>query len=219
MLLRRVHKGSFAEQTCGCVTLDLDAVAACGKGSAMKIGYARVSTEDQHLDLQRDALHTAGCGRIYEEKVSGASSRRPALRAALRVLRRGDVLVVWKLDRLGRSLQDLLTILNTLERRGIGFCSQSDSIDTTTPAGKFIYQVTGAFAEFEREMISERTKAGMRAARRKGRRLGRPRRMDDEDVAYARFLARSEQLSMAAIASKMEVGKTTVWRAVSPRAG
>lgn len=182
----------------------------------MKIGYARVSTEDQHLDLQRDALHTAGCGRIYEEKISGTNSRRPALRAALRVLRRGDALVVWKLDRLGRSLQDLLTILSTLERRGIGFCSLSDSIDTATPAGKFIYQVTGAFAEFERMMISERTKAGMQAARRKGQRLGRPRRMTDEDVAYARFLARSERLSMAAIASKMKVGKTTVWRAVSP---
>jgi len=181
----------------------------------MKIGYARVSTEDQHLDLQRDALHTAGCSRIYEEKSSGADSHRPALRTSLRVMRRGDVLVVWKLDRLGRSLQDLLNILSTLERRGVGFCSLSDNIDTTTPTGKFIYQVTGAFAELERKMISERTKAGMLAARHRGRTMGRPRRMDDEDVAYARFLSRSERLSMAAIASKMEVGKTTVWRALS----
>jgi len=104
----------------------------------MRIGYARVSTEDQNLDLQRDALVAAGCARLFEEKMSGAGSKRPALRAALRSLRRGDVLVVWKLDRLGRSLQDLIKILSALERRSVGFCSVSDGLDTTTATGRLI---------------------------------------------------------------------------------
>lgn len=181
----------------------------------MKIGYARVSTEDQNLDLQLEALRAAGCARIYEEKLSGATRSRPVLRATLRCLRRDDTLVVWKLDRLGRSLQDLLGILTTLEHRGVGFCSLSDRFDTTTPTGRLLFQVTGAFAEFERVLISERTKAGMQAARRRGRQIGRPRRLSAEQVEQARFLAGSECLSMAAIAQRMNVGKTTVWRAVS----
>lgn len=183
----------------------------------MKVGYARVSTEDQNLDLQREALRAAGCVRIYEEKLSGATRSRPILRAALRSLRRSDTLVVWKLDRLGRSLQDLLGILATLEQRGVGFCSVSDGFDTTTPAGRLLFQVTGAFAEFERVLISERTKAGMQAARHRGRQIGRPRRLSAEQIEQARFLASAERLSMAAIARRMEVGKTTVWRAVSDR--
>lgn len=181
----------------------------------MKIGYARVSTEDQLLDLQIEALRNAGCERIYEETKSAVHANRPTLGTALRSMRAGDVLVVWKLDRLGRSLQDLIRILGKLERRGIGFWSISDRIDTTTPAGKLLFHITGAVAEFERALISERTKAGMLAARHRGSRMGRPRRLDDEDVAYALFLSRSERLSFAAIARKMKVGKATVWRAVS----
>lgn len=181
----------------------------------MKIGYARVSTEDQNLDLQREELRAAGCARIYEEKLSGASRNRPVLRAALRSLRRDDTLVVWKLDRLGRSLQDLLGILTTLEQRGVGFCSLSDNFDTNTPTGRLLFQVTGAFAEFERVLISERTKAGMQAARSRGRQIGRPRRLSAEQIEYARFLKSSERLSVAAIARRMDVGKTTVWRAMA----
>lgn len=181
----------------------------------MKIGYARVSTEDQHLDLQCDALRKAGCDRIVEEKKSGANTRRPALTALLRALRPGDTLVVWKLDRLGRSLQDLIKILGVLERRGIGFCSVSDQIDTTTPAGKLVFHITGAVAEFERTLMSERTKAGMQAARLKGRKPGRPRQLSTEQVDYARALSQQQHSSLADIAQKMKVGKTTVWRALS----
>lgn len=181
----------------------------------MKIGYARVSTEDQNLALQREALLAAGCARIYEEKRSGATRRRPVLRATIKSLRRDDTLVVWKLDRLGRSLQDLLSILTSLEERGVGFCSLSDGFDTNTPTGRLLFQVTGAFAEFERILISERTKAGMQAAKNRGGSIGRPRRLNPEQIAHARFLASAEHLSMAAIARSMDVGKTTVWRAVS----
>lgn len=181
----------------------------------MKIGYARVSTEDQCLDLQRDALKKAGCQKIFTEKRSGADCNRPALRAATRALKSGDSLVVWKLDRLGRSLQDLMSILGDLEARGIGFCSLSDCIDTTTPAGKLLFHITGAVAEFERALISERTKAGMAAASRKGRKPGRPRRLDDLQIHRVQTMAICDELPPAVIAKRMQVSKTTVWRAVS----
>lgn len=181
----------------------------------MKIGYARVSTEDQKLDLQRDALRRAGCARFFEEKRSGATDRRPALDKALRALKAGDVLVVWKLDRLGRSLQDLIAILARLDARGIGFCSLSDGIDTTTPAGKLLFHITGAVAEFERSLISERTKAGMQSARRQGRKPGRPRRLDAVETHRVVHMAIVEDLPLDLIAQKMEVSKTTVWRVVA----
>ena len=180
----------------------------------MKIGYARVSTEDQSLDLQSDALRKAGCERIFQEKKSGADSRRPALHAALKALRRGDVLVVWKLDRLGRSLQDLIKILGTLERRGIGFWSISDQIDTTTAAGKLVFHITGAVAEFERSLISERTKAGMQAARRKGKKPGRPPALDSCQELRAQRMVICDDIPMEIVAARLGVGKTTVWRAV-----
>ena len=190
-------------------------VPACGKGITMKIGYARVSTEDQHLDLQRDALSKAECGRIFEERKSGAQKRRPALSAALRSLRAGDVLVVWKLDRLGRSLQDLIAILGGLERRGIGFRSISDQIDTTTPAGKLVFHITGAVAEFERALISERTKAGMQAAKRKGRKPGRPAALTLSQQLTVQRMAICDEMPLRVIAEEMCVSKSTVWRAVS----
>lgn len=190
-------------------------VPACGKADAMKIGYARVSTEDQHLDLQCDALYKAGCERISTEKKSGANAHRPALTALLRALRSGDMLVVWKLDRLGRSLQDLIKILGMLERRGIGFCSVSDQIDTTTPAGKLVFHITGAVAEFERALMSERTKAGMQAARRKGRMPGRRRALTDVQVFRVRRMAICDEMPLSVIAHEMKVSKTTIWRAVS----
>lgn len=181
----------------------------------MKIGYARVSTEDQHLDLQRDALKQAGCTRIFQEKKSGAGGHRPALISARRALREGDVLVVWKLDRLGRSLQDLMAILEDLEQRGIGFCSLSDHIDTTTPAGKLLFHITGAVAEFERALVSERTKAGMEAARRKGRKPGRPKRLNEGQTYRVQCMAIRDELPLSVIADEMKVSKSTVWRAVA----
>ena len=185
----------------------------------MLVGYARVSTDDQHLDLQRDALTQAGCARFFEEKLSGANGSRPALRAVMRQLRRGDVLVVWKLDRLGRSLQDLIKILNTLERRGIGFLSITNGIDTTTPAGKLVFHISGSFAEYERAMISERTRAGMEAARRRGRPIGRPRRLSRQQVEEARRLAAVDHRSLREIAAQMRVARTTVWRALAGSQG
>lgn len=180
----------------------------------MKIGYARVSTEDQKLTLQTDALRRAGCARIFREKKSGAQTRRPSLHRALKALGKDDVLVVWKLDRLGRSLQDLISILGELERRGVGFCSISDQIDTTTPAGRLLFHITGAVAEFERALISERTKAGMQAARRKGQKPGRRPALTACQEYRAQRMAICEDMPLDAIADKLGVGKTTVWRAV-----
>lgn len=180
----------------------------------MKIGYARVSTEDQLLDLQIEALYRAGCERIFKEKKSGTLRHRPALHAALSALRHGDVLVVWKLDRLGRSLQDLIKTLGKLERRGIGFWSISDQIDTTTPAGKLVFHITGAVAEFERALISERTKAGMQVARRKGKKPGRPPALTPCQEHRAQRMAICDDMPLAVIAAKLGVSKTTVWRAV-----
>jgi len=181
----------------------------------MKIGYARVSTEDQLLDLQIEALRQAGCERIFEEKKPGALTRRPALHAALRTLRDGDVLVVWKLDRLGRSLQDLIKTLGKLERRGIGFWSISDQIDTQTPAGKLVFHITGAVAEFERALISERTKAGMLAAQRRGRKPGRPAALTPSQELTVQRMAICDDMPLEVIAARMQVSKTTVWRAVA----
>ncbi len=143
----------------------------------MLVGYARVSTTDQNLDLQLDALQAAGCAQIFhDEGISGATRRRPGLDRALGTLKQGDVLVVWKLDRLGRSMRHLISITSTLEEQGIGFCSVSDAIDTSTPGGKLYFHLMGAFAEFERNLISERTKAGMAAAKARGVKLGRPKK-------------------------------------------
>lgn len=178
----------------------------------MKIGYARVSTEDQLLDLQLDALRAEGCKRIFKEKMTGASRKRPELQAALKALRRGDVLVVWKLDRLGRSLRDLIDIVWSLKARQVGFQSISDAIDSEQPSGILMFHILGAIAEFDRAMISERTRAGLRAARDRGRRLGRPRAMSDEQVAEAQRLANVEHLSPAKIAAILKVGRTTLWR-------
>jgi DNA invertase Pin-like site-specific DNA recombinase len=178
----------------------------------MKIGYARVSTEDQLLDLQLNALRVEGCKRIFKEKITGASSKRPALQAALKTLRKGDVLVVWKLDRLGRSLRDLIDIVWNLKARQVGFHSLSDSIDSEQPSGILMFHILGAIAEFDRAMISERTRAGLRAARKRGKRLGRPRAMSDEQIAQAQRMAFVERLSMAEIAASLKVGRTTLWR-------
>ena len=130
----------------------------------MKIGYARVSTDDQNLSLQLDALKEAGCGKIYRDKASGAKAQRPGLQEALEYLREGDTLVVWRLDRLGRSLKHLIETVQVLEERGVGFQSLQEAIDTTTSGGKLVFHIFGALAEFERNLIRERTNAGLQAA-------------------------------------------------------
>src|SRR5512146_3189384 len=141
----------------------------------MLVGYARVSTADQTPALQRDALSAAGCGRLFTDTASGAKAERPGLDEALEFLRPGDTLVVWRLDRLGRSLRHLIETVSLLEQRGIGFRSLQESIDTTTSGGKLVFHVFGALAEFERDLIRERTSAGLLAARARGRKGGRPR--------------------------------------------
>ena len=134
----------------------------------MLIGYSRVSTQDQNLDLQNDALKNAGCEKIFEDKISGARIERKGLTEALEFVRSGDVLVVWKLDRLGRGLRDLIDKIQDLEKRGVGFRSLTENIDTTTAGGKLIFHIFGSLAEFERALIKERTKAGLASARARG---------------------------------------------------
>src|SRR5215208_6774592 len=148
----------------------------------MQIGYARVSTDDQNLDLQRDALEKAGCERIFTDRVTGTKAERKGLTEALSHLRSGDTLIVWRLDRLGRSLRHLIDTVTDLQERGIGFKSLQESIDTTTSGGKLVFHIFGALAEFEREIIRERTNAGLTAARARGRSGGRPKALSDKQV-------------------------------------
>jgi DNA invertase Pin-like site-specific DNA recombinase len=179
------------------------------------VGYARVSTDEQNLDFQIDALKAAGCRRVFcDEGVSGAAPSRPALQKALAALRPGDVLVTWKLDRLGRSLAHLIEIIGTLERKDVGFRSLSEAIDTTTAGGMLIFHVMGALAEFERALIAERTKAGMAAARARGRRLGRPQKLSQEQIAEVRCAKATGQQSVGDLARRFAVSKSTIHRAL-----
>ena len=151
----------------------------------MRVGYARVSTKDQNLDLQVDALKNAGCGKVYQEVVSGAKTARPVLENLLANLRQGDVLVVWKLDRLGRSLKHLVALTNVLMERGVGLVSLNDPVDTTTAQGRLIFNIFASLAEFERDLIRERTQAGLVAARSRGRMGGRPSGLSKQAKATA----------------------------------
>jgi DNA invertase Pin-like site-specific DNA recombinase len=181
----------------------------------MEIGYARVSTGEQTLNLQRDALRQAGCGRLFEETASGATADRPVLAEALAYLRPGDVLVVWRLDRLGRSLQHLITVVADLAQRGIGFKSLTEQIDTTTSGGKLVFHVFGALAEFERELIRERTHAGLAAARARGRIGGRPKKLaEPQQRAVARALYASGQSDVATICRTLGISRATLYRAL-----
>ena len=181
----------------------------------MLIGYARVSTGDQKLHLQHDALRTAGCDKIFDEKASGAGDRLPARSELLDYARRGDVAVVWKLDRLGRSLRDLVEIVNALKDRGVGLCSLHESIDTTTPAGKLTFHVFAALSEFERDALRERTRAGLAAARRRGKKLGRPRSLSPEQVEMARTLVANPRLSARQVAEQLGVHRATLYRSLA----
>lgn len=179
----------------------------------MKIGYARVSTEDQNFSLQLDALSGAGAVRVFGDWASGASIKRPGLSQALDALDSGDTLVVWKLDRLGRTLSHLIHIVQQLQKREIGFQSLTDGIDTTTPGGQIVFHTMGALAQFERSLVVERIKAGMKAARARGRHLGRIPSLNSAQVAHARKLIDDGE-SPTAVASSLKVGRSTLYRAL-----
>jgi DNA invertase Pin-like site-specific DNA recombinase len=182
----------------------------------MLIGYARVSTDDQSLDLQLDALERAGCNEVFSDKgFSGVLRSRPALDGALGSLGAGDTLVTWRLDRLGRSLSHLISLVTDLEGRGVAFKSLSDGIDTSTPAGRLQFHMLGALAEFERCLISERTRAGIAAARSRGGMIGRPAKLIPSDVDTA--ISELRQRSLAEVAKRFEVSPVTLRRALRNR--
>jgi DNA invertase Pin-like site-specific DNA recombinase len=180
-------------------------------GKHVLIGYVRVSTNDQNTALQRNALDSAGCELIFEDKMSGKTSERPGLKKVLRTLSEGDTLVVWKLDRLGRSMRHLVVLVEELREKGINFRSLTDSIDTSTPMGRFFFHVMGALAEMERELIIERTRAGLAAARAEGRIGGRRPKLTDEQWAQAGRLIAAGQ-SRQRVAIIYDVGVSTLYR-------
>jgi DNA invertase Pin-like site-specific DNA recombinase len=185
----------------------------------MNIGYARVSTGEQLLDLQLDALTKAGCGKVFTETAGGALVERVSLQEALAYVRPGDTLVVWRLDRLGRSLAHLIETVADLRDRGIGFKSLSEQIDTTTPGGKLVFHVFGALAEFERDLIRERTHAGLAAARARGRVGGRPKALTDpKKVALAQTLYDGKQADVDTICRTLGISRATLYRYVTPPA-
>jgi DNA invertase Pin-like site-specific DNA recombinase len=178
----------------------------------MLIGYARVSTQDQNPSLQTDALRDAGCDKIFTEKASGASRERPQLKAALEYMRPSDTLVVWKLDRLARSLKQLLETVEGLEVQEIGFRSLTEAIDTTTPGGRLVFHIFAALAEFERSIIRERTMAGLAAARARGKLGGRPPSLTADSVAAAKAMLIDPDITMDEVASRLRVSPATLYR-------
>lgn len=175
------------------------------------VGYARVSTHEQSLDLQLDALSELGAVRVFQEKANGAKSDRPQLAAAIEYLREGDVLVVYRLDRLGRSLADLVRIVSTLEARGVGFRSIHESIDTTSSTGRLVFHIFASLAEFERDLIVDRTKAGLAAARERGAKPGRKPSLSPDQVEVVGRLYR-EGMHVTGIAKMFTVSRPTIYR-------
>jgi DNA invertase Pin-like site-specific DNA recombinase len=182
------------------------------EGSLMQIGYARISTHDQNLALQDDALNACGCEKIFSDVASGAATVRAGLADALTHLRAGDVLVVWRLDRLGRSLKDLIETVTTLQSRGVGFRSLTEGIETETSGGRLVFHLFACLAEFERSVIKERTLAGLAAARARGRRGGRPAALDAEEIALARRMHADSANSAADICRALGVSRATLYR-------
>lgn len=176
----------------------------------MIIGYARVSTQDQNPELQVDALEKSGAEQIFQEKFTGTLRERPELSQCLRMLRKGDVLVVWKLDRLARSLKDLVEIVQDLQDRGVGFKSLTESIDTTSSGGRLVFHIFGALAEFERDLIRERTVAGLQAARARGRKGGRKPAMSDADAKKAAAMLLDPKITKTEIAEHFGVARGTL---------
>jgi DNA invertase Pin-like site-specific DNA recombinase len=183
----------------------------------MLVGYGRVSTLEQDLAPQIDELKKAGCGRIFQDKISGVKAERPGLEEALDFLREGDSLVVWRLDRLGRSLKHLLETVALLEERGIGFRSLQEAIDTTTSGGRLIFHIFGALAEFERNLIRERTLAGLRAARARGRQGGRPKVLDARKTELAYRLYDEKKYALKEICQMLGISKPTLYAYLARR--
>lgn len=186
-----------------------------GVGGSMKVGYARVSTREQNLSMQVSALEEAGCDKIYEEVVSGAKADRPILNNLIKQLRPHDVIVVWKLDRLGRSLKNLIDLVQQLMQNNVGLCSLNDPIDTTTSQGRLIFNIFASLAEFERDVIRERTQAGLTAARARGRHGGRPRGLSKQSEATAcaaETLYKEKKLSVSEICKKLSISKSTFYK-------
>ena len=181
----------------------------------MKIGYARVSTREQSLTMQVIALEEAGCEKIYEEVISGAKADRPILESLIKQLRPGDVLVIWKLDRLGRSLKNLVELVQKLIENNIGLCSLNDPVDTTSSQGRLIFNIFASLAEFERDVIRERTQAGLSAARSRGRLGGRPKGLDkaaEATACAAETLYKEKKLSVMDICKKLSISKSTLYK-------
>jgi DNA invertase Pin-like site-specific DNA recombinase len=182
----------------------------------MKIGYARVSTDEQILDLQLDALKAAGCEVIHTDPgITGNAMARPGLAQALAMVGQGDVLVVWRLDRLGRSLAFLIELIDRLGQQGAGFQSLTEAIDTTNAGGRLIFHMMGALAEFERALIAERTREGMKAAKRRGRHVGRPYALTPEQIVFAKRALATGTENISGIASVLNVNRSTLRRALT----
>ena len=177
----------------------------------MLIGYARISTDDQHLDLQRDALAKAGCERLFEDTASGAKAERPGLTSLLSNLRANDTVVIWRLDRLGRSLKDMIHLVEQLDTAGVGLRSVQENIDTTSIGGRLVFHLFSALAEFERNLIRERTRAGLTAARARGRKGGRKKRLDPAKREVALQLYHERQHTVEEICRMMGVGRSTLY--------
>src|ERR687893_2384933 len=178
----------------------------------MNIGYARVSTQDQTLALQKDALEKLGCNKIFTDTAGGTKAERKGLEEALEYVREGDTLVVWRLDRLGRSLKHLIETISQLDNRKIGFKSLTENIDTTTSGGKLIFHIFGALAEFERDIIRERTQAGLLAARARGRKGGRPKALTPKKAKMVHDLYRNKDNSIDVICKTLNISRTTLYR-------
>jgi DNA invertase Pin-like site-specific DNA recombinase len=183
----------------------------------MFVGYVRISTIEQNVDLQDDALKKAGCTKLFHDVASGGKSDRPGLSAALEFIRDGDILVIWRLDRLGRSLSDLLQVVTKLETRNIGLRSLTEAIDTTTSGGRLVFQIFGAIAEFERNLIRERTHAGLSAARARGRLGGRPKTLDTQKVALAKRLYEEKKHTVKEICNLVGVSKPCLYDYLNER--
>jgi len=183
----------------------------------MLIGYARVSTSDQTLNLQNDALEKIGCSKIFTDVISGAKEERKGLQEAIEYVREGDTLVVWRLDRLGRSLKHLIETITKLNNRKIGFKSITENIDTTTSGGKLIFHIFGALAEFERDIIRERTNAGLQAARARGRRGGRPKSLTGKKVAMAQSLYDDKNNTIDEICKTLNISRATLYRYIKTK--
>lgn len=180
----------------------------------MKIGYMRISTQDQRMDLQEDALTHAGCDRIFSDTASGAKEDRAGLTEALSYLRAGDTLVVWRLDRLARSFKQLVHVVTDLRERGIGFVCLQEGIDTETSSGQLVFGIFASLAAFERELIRERTRAGLAAARKRGISTGRPRALTQKQAELARILYADKSISVSTICGQLGCSKNTLYRAV-----